>query len=158
MSGTAWSSIIVDDLFPYLVSAQIGALRTAALSTVSPNQGDPFIPIMPAMASRIRAAIATCPANQISLTTNSVPPSAKWVLIWLTLEEMQTRIPGLNFTKAQIQIIADAKKWLVDVAACKLGIEQPIDPDPNFPVLSGPNAFLINPATRYATPTTLAGL
>lgn len=158
MSGIAWSAIIVDDLFPYLISAQIGALRTAALSTSSPNQGDPFVQIMPNMAARVRAAISTCQNNSLSLTTNSVPPSAKWVLIWLVLEEMQTRIPSLNFSKSQLLTISDCKQWLSDVAACKVAIEQPIDPDTDSALAVGPNAFLINPYTRLSTPQSLSGL
>lgn len=155
MGSVAWVVLIQDDLYPYLVGAQVNALRTAALSTSSPVQGDPFLAVYPDVAKEVRTAIASNPMNRLSATANSVPPELKRVTVWLTLEAMQGRLTGLNFSDHQKDQIKDAKDKLEKIRlwTSKLwwAISEPSDPETDPSQEIGPSASIVNSETRLLT-------
>jgi hypothetical protein len=125
MAETKWIVIAESDLNDYQVAAIMDALKSAALAT---GQTDPFARVMPDIASRIRAEVRGCKTNTVSNLTNSIPPDLKWVAVYLIIEAMQSRLPGVALDEGIKNIIADAKKYLQRVSECKVPIAQPDDP------------------------------
>jgi hypothetical protein len=151
----AWITIAVSDLNDYLVAAQVNALRSAALGS---GQSDPFTNVMQAVTNRVRAKILSCDRNQVSATSYEVPPELKTQTIWLILEAMQSRIPGLKLTDEQKTLVTKAEKDLDDVAACDFAITTPTTPLTPSGVARGNEVELVSSRTRTATPAKLAGL
>ncbi len=152
--SVAWTVVTTTMLKDYLVAAQMTALQTAALS----GGTDPFLTIMPDVAARIRAAVASCAKNTISETANSVPPELKWVACILIIELMQTRLPSMTLSDSQKKTAEDAKKTLAEVAKCELAVSTPTDPGGETLYQTGPPLELVSYSTRVCSRANLAGL
>lgn len=149
----AWIVITVDDLDDYLAAAAMSALRSAALGT---SQTDPFARVMPDIASRIRNEIQACASNRISATTNAIPPELKTIACLMIIEAMQARLPGVDLTEKQQDMLRDGRDYLKRIANCEISVSDPTDPvDPD--VASG-QVEIVSSRTRNASAAKLDGL
>lgn len=123
-----WLILTPSDLDDYLAAPQVAALRAAALGS---GQTDPFLRVMPDVASRIRAEIQGCPRNRVSATPQSIPPNLKSIACLLILEALQARIPGLSLTPEQKTLIADGRDYLKRIGRGQAPVEAPDDPEPS---------------------------
>ncbi len=132
MAGTkTWLVMTVDDLKPYCVQDQLNILQTNA---TDPDKAAFFAALMPDVASEVRTAIASNPANTLSATANSVPPELKRTTIWLLMEAMQQQFSNATgLTPSQMEQVKEAKLTLDRVRNWKLGggfyISAPDDPE-----------------------------
>ena len=131
---SAWITLTADDLNDYQVAKIIAAARTKALAT---SQADPFNAVMPDVIARMRDDIRGCKTNQVSATPNSIPAGLRSEAIYLIIESMQARLPGVSLTEELKTLIADAKKRLVRISRCEVPIETPDDPLPSGEVQAG---------------------
>lgn len=118
----AWLVITTAHLDDYMIAAQAGALRTAALGA---GQTDPFGRVMPDIAAYLRQRIRSG-GFSVSATASALPPEMKWAACYLILEALQTRIPGLSLTPDQKTKCEDAKRWIDRISS---GTEEPSKPD-----------------------------
>lgn len=128
-----WIELTEDDLKAYQLAEYIAAART----TIESGQADPLDEVIPSVVTRIRAEVRGCKTNRVSATANTIPPDLKSVGVYLVLEALQGRIPGLNFTETTKTLIDDAKKYLLRVSRCEVPIELPDDPEGVSTVQSG---------------------
>ena len=150
----AWIVITAEDLANYSVGEKITALRQEALDQ---NQGDPFTAVMPEVAAEARGYLSRGGQNQLSETANSVPPEAKRSFVWLVIQAMQTRLPGLSFSDEEKAAIEDAHRWFERVADGKIAISVPEDPvTPQ--VQAGGAIAVVSAPTRVFTSTALNGI
>lgn len=119
-----WIVITVDDLDDYLVAAQMTALKSAALGS---GQTNPFTRVMPDVASRIRAEIAASGKYQVSATANSIPPDLKTIACLMIIEAMQSRLPMLELSEDQRNLLRDGRDYLKRIAEGKVPVEMPDD-------------------------------
>ena len=66
---------------------------------------------------------------QISLTPYAVPPELRTCATLLTLEALQSRVPGLNLSEEHKTQISDAKKDLNIAGTDDFPISMPDDPE-----------------------------
>jgi len=122
---SAWIVLTTADLSDYQVAALVDAARSAALGS---GQTDPFLRVMPDVATRIRAEVRGCASNRVSLTENAIPADLKSVGIYLVLEAMLARL-SLQMSDELRTLVKDAKDYLKRVSRCEVPIDQPDDPD-----------------------------
>lgn len=120
-----WITIEAEDLNDYQVAKIINAARTRALDA---GQADPFDAVMPDVINRMRDDIRGCARNKVSATPNSIPPGLRSEAIYLIIEAMQSRLPGVSLTDDMKTLIADAKRRMVRISKCEVPIEAPNDP------------------------------
>jgi hypothetical protein len=121
---SAWIVIGVADLNRYQVAALVEAASTAALAD---GQANPFDETMHDRCNYIRNRISK--RIQISLTPYAVPPELVSCAALLTLEALQTRIPGLSLSEDHKTQIARAYKDL-DIAGTEdFPVSTPDDPE-----------------------------
>ncbi len=121
-----WIVPQVEDLNDYLAGRAIVSFRTKALAT---GQQDPYEPVMIDITNTIRLDIASCATNSISETPNSIPPSLKTIASLMIIEAMQGRLPGVNLTDKQADMLKDGKGRLKRIASCNAKVEAPTDPE-----------------------------
>lgn len=119
-----WIQITVEDLYAYLIAAQVEALRKRALAK---NQEDPVEAVIRNVSENIRAQIASNKKNALSQTAYALPPELKNEACILILEVAQTRIPGLKLTADQIRLANEARVQLQKVVSGAFIITQPND-------------------------------
>jgi hypothetical protein len=135
VSETTWIVIARSDLDDYLLGAGVEALSTAALS---PGQTDPFLRVMPDVATRIRAEVRGCRSNKVSNLANSIPPDLKTSACALIVEQMATRLAmGLPLNDDMKKAADKADKYLVRISRCEVPITQPTDPQTTSDVQTG---------------------
>jgi hypothetical protein len=135
---------------------QTGNQQQGGLDTV-------FYSVMPDVTRRIRQYIASNPRNVLSMTDWSVPPELKWCAVWLTLQDMITRLaialPLNDDQKMQIEKANDdlekVRQWTNRVY---LAISNPIDPQSNPELSVGVPATVITSSRRQFTQHSLRGL
>ena len=169
MTGTtgtvAWVVIAESDLYSRMAGPQVDAIKTAAIND-SQDDGaggsTVFNQIMPDVVTRIRQFIGSNPRNQLSSTENSVPPEAKWMAVWLTLQEMMGRLSiALELTSDQRKQIdkanEDLEKMRLFVPPWLL-VSAPVDPETNPALKAGPYATVIQSDSRMMTRNSLKAL
>lgn len=119
-----WIQITVEDLYAYLVAAQVEALRKRALAK---NQEDPVEAVIRNVSENIRAQIASNKKNALSQTAYALPPELKNEACILILEVAQTRTPGLKLTADQVRLANEARVQLQKVVSGAFIITQPND-------------------------------
>jgi hypothetical protein len=119
---TTWITIKVDDLYAYLVAAQVDILRKCALAK---NQGDPVVEVIRDISLKIRAQIANNRKNALSQQPYAIPPELKSEACILILEVAQTRIPGLKLTVDQIRLADQARLQLQKVVSGEIVVSMP---------------------------------
>jgi hypothetical protein len=122
---STWINIKIDDLYAYLVAAQVDVLRKCALAK---NQSDPVAEVIRDISLKIRAQIASNRKNALSRQPYVLPPELKSEACILILEVAQTRIPGLKLTADQIRLADQARLQLQKVADGEIAISFPDDP------------------------------
>lgn len=118
----SWIEIKVEDLYDYLVSSQVEALRKRTLAV---GQDDPLIDIIHDITSRIRAEISGNVRNLLSANKNEIPPNLKSAACYLILECAQTRLPILKLTNDQVRLANDAREYLKRIAQGEIPVELP---------------------------------
>ncbi|MDR0740146.1 MAG: hypothetical protein LBF34_00350 [Puniceicoccales bacterium] len=121
---TTWITIKVEDLYAYLVAAQVDILRKCALAK---NQGDPVAEVIRDISLKVRAQIASNKKNALSQQPYAIPPELKSEACILILEVAQTRIPGLKLTVDQIRLADQARLQLQRVINGEMLISVPED-------------------------------
>jgi hypothetical protein len=121
---TTWITIKVEDLYAYLVAAQVDVLRKCALAK---NQGDPVAEVIRDISLKIRAQIASNKKNALSQQPYAIPPELKSEACILILEVAQARIPGLKLTADQIRLADQARLQLQKVVVGEIMISVPED-------------------------------
>lgn len=121
---TPWITLTTADIDDYLVGAQVGALRTAALSA---GQSDPVAEAIADITAEIRNYIRSCPINVLSLTPGTIPPELKRHACALIIEAAQPRLK-LKLSDDQRTAAENARKLLQQVAACRYAVAAPVDP------------------------------
>ena len=110
----------------------------------------------------MRTYIASNPRNRLSLTANSVPPECVWIICWLMIEALQTRIPQLQLTedqKKQIQRAhGDLEKIRRAVSNNQYVISQPSDPEDDPAQTFSPMAYVVSSDERVLTRAKLQAL
>jgi hypothetical protein len=119
-----WITIKVEDLYAYLVAAQVDILRRVALGK---HQGDPVAEVIGDVALRIRAQVASHWKNALSQQPYAIPPELKAEACILILEVAQSRIPGLKLTADQVRLADQARLQLQKVVNGELAISVPDD-------------------------------
>lgn len=114
----------MEDLYAYLVAAQVDVLRRCALAK---DQGDPVAEVMGDVALKIRAQIASNRKNALSQQPYAIPPELKSEACILSLELAQSRIPGLKLTADQIRLADQARSQLQRVVSGEIAISVPDD-------------------------------
>ena len=149
---SAWIVITAAHLNDYAVAALVSALRTAALAK---GQVDPFTTVMHDRANYVRDRISN--RTQISATPYAVPPELKTQTCWLIIEALQGRLPGINLTDIQKDMVKDAKSDLDRAGTDRLRISMPDDPITPA-VQSGGATQVVSSSTRKATRESMNGL
>jgi hypothetical protein len=153
---SAWITIVAEDLNDYQVAKIIAAARTKALAA---GQADPFLAVMPDVINRMRDDIRGCVSNVVSATPLTIPQGLRSEAIYLIIESMQARLPGISLTDELKTLISDAKKRLVRISKCEVPIEIPDDPETTPEVQrSGGLAEGINVPPRTVTKDTVSHL
>jgi hypothetical protein len=156
---STWVTIAADDLRDYTVAAKLTALRTAALGS---GQSDPFANVMEDVINTIRVQIQSKYPNHVSETALSIPPEMKTHVCWLIIRAMQARLPGLNFTPAEEQMIEAAQEYVDRVARGIYTVSKADDPELPRDVQNNTGVERVTPTTdttiRPVTRTTLGGL
>jgi hypothetical protein len=154
-----WSVIEIDDMKPFLAAAQVEALDKSALGTW---QGPRFEEAMPRVAARVRGKIASAVLAGratfiLSATENSVPPELFMATVFLLIQAIQ---PGLQLplTEDQKGQIAIAEKDLDAVAAGKLAVSEPIDPQNPSQSQAGGFVSVVHANCREATRDKMRGI
>ena len=131
---STWAAIAVTDLDGYLMSVQLDAIRTGGMRM---GQADPFSIVMPDVCNTVRNVIANR-GKPISATANAVPNEARTATIWLIIDALQTRIPGLIVTADQKRHVDNANQLLKDMAEPGFAVSVPQDPmQPNVNIGAG---------------------
>ena len=120
-----WTVITAADLSDYSVGAKVNALRSAALAM---GQTDPFDRVMPDVVATVRGLIASSRRNELSATTDSVPPEAKTHVCWLVIEALQARLMGLTLKEEEKRMIDRAWQYFRDVAKGDIAVSMPDNP------------------------------
>lgn len=137
--AAAWTTIELTDLPNYLVGAQVSAINTAALAQ---GQTDRFTEIAGNVVTRIRNAIST--SNQVlSATAGTIPPEMKGAACYIIIGQLQTSLPGLKLTEDQKKQLDLAEQYVRDVAAGKMKVTMPTDPETAPDVQGGPTVRLL---------------
>ncbi len=123
---SAWITLTADDLNQYQAAKLIAAARSKALAA---GQPDPFDEVMPDVVNRMRDDIRGCKSNRVSATLLSLPPGLRGEGVLLTIEAMQSRLPGISITDDLRTLITDAKKRVIRISKCEVPIEIPDDPE-----------------------------
>jgi hypothetical protein len=142
---TNWITLTADDLNDYQVAKIITAARTKALAA---GQADPFVAVMPDIVARIRAEVRGCARNRVSNSALTIPPDLKAQAIYLIIEAMQPRLPGLALSEDHKTLIKDAREYLKRVSRCEIPIGEPSDPEITNDVQSTAGTPRITPPVR----------
>jgi hypothetical protein len=133
MSNT-WVTIAVEDLDGYLMAIQLDAIRTGGMRE---GQVDPFSIVMPDVVNTVRAIIVKR-GKPVSATANTIPVEAKTHTIWLIIDALQTRIPGLIVTNEQKRHVDEAHEFLAAIGEADTAVSAPDDPvQPNVNIGGG---------------------
>lgn len=142
---TNWIAITADNLNEYQAGKLVAAARTKALAA---GQADPFLAVMPDVINRMRADIRGCKINQVSATPLTVPAGLRGEAVLLTIEAMQSRLPGITIEEDLRTLIDDAKARMKRISKCEIPIETPDDPQTPGDVQSGSLIEEVNPGNR----------
>lgn len=142
----SWLTLTAADLNAYMVAEQLDALRTEALA---PGQADPFAEIAPDVVAKVRAYIASNPANQVDADPAKIPPELRGDVCYLILAPLLIRLGG-SPTDAQQKQIEIAHTTLIALREKKLLVSQPANPIAPE-VQGGSNVELASSTPRKAT-------
>ncbi|HTB63873.1 MAG TPA: hypothetical protein VK737_09810 [Opitutales bacterium] len=121
-----WSPLTSSDVLACLAASQITTLRQGALA---PGQADPLPALIADVTARVRAEIRGGRRNRVERDCTLLPPELKLAAAHLTLESLQTRLPGLALSADQIRLAADARTLLARVAHGEVPITVPAQPE-----------------------------
>lgn len=119
-----WLPLSPSDLRPLLVAEQLEALRTEALA---PGQPDPFSELAPAVIAKVRAWIASNPANRVEADPATIPAELKLDVLHLILAPMLARL-GQPLTADQRRQFDLAQSTLIALREKQLVVSQPASP------------------------------
>lgn len=151
----AWIVPTIADLDNYLAAPAMVALKTAALGA---GQANPFLEVMPSVCGRIRDEIRGCKTNVVSATENAIPPGLKMIACLLIIEAMQGRLPGVELTEGQADMLKDGRRYLERISQCDVPIATPEDPEAVPSVQSATAGVIVTARDRQATRRTMRGL
>lgn len=146
----SWLSLTPSDLRPLLVADQLDALRTEALA---PGQPDPFSELAPAVIAKVRAWIASNPANRVDADPATIPAELKLDVLHLILAPMLARL-GQPLTADQRRQLDLAESSLAALRDKQLVVSQPALPVAPG-VQTGSPVELAAATVRQATRSTL---
>jgi hypothetical protein len=120
----SWISITVDTLNEAKVAALIDAASTAALAD---GQADRAAGLIQGIVNEIRNAVATCRTNQVDEDLTTIPESLRDLAVDLIIARLKTAVET-DLTQDERDNVAERRRQLRDIAACKLVVDQPADP------------------------------
>jgi hypothetical protein len=120
----SWIQLTASDLLPLLVAEQLDALRTEALA---PGQADPFTELAPAVIAKVRATIASNPANRVDADPATIPAELKLDTLHLILAALLARL-GQPLTADQRRQLDATRATLTALREKKLLVSQPAAP------------------------------
>lgn len=126
---STWIEIETDDLYTYLASQQVDALRKTAIAD---QQNDPVGDIISDISLKIRSQIVSNKKNALSSRKYAIPPELKSVACSLIVETAQTRIPGLKLTADQVRLADQSREYLQKIVKGDLLVSEPDDMDAGF--------------------------
>lgn len=124
---TTWVVPTLADLQTYLNNTQYQAISAGDLVT-GQTAVSLFAEYMGTVTTRITSKLQGNANSVGSATDNAIPPECMWIACWLILEMLNTRIPSLNLTDDQKNIIKKAEKDLDNFASRKQLAALPTDP------------------------------
>lgn len=117
-----WIILTERDLFDLLNKSQLDMLKAEAVKT---NDSGICNRIIDMIVSRIRAEIAASGVNMLDCNYAKIPPELRETALRLALEALQTRLPELELSPAQIRAADYAREILARVAEGKLPVSRP---------------------------------
>lgn len=121
------------------VTGLLSSLVQAAVAN-DPNGSSRLAKNMTLAIEAVRAAIQVGNRNALSLTSGTVPPSARVHTLMLAIGMSLNSTPNMDFAlKEQLKgDVEAAKEWLEEVRYGKQSVEQPFDPDQStIPLVKG---------------------
>ncbi|MDR2603619.1 MAG: hypothetical protein LBC11_03625 [Puniceicoccales bacterium] len=149
-----WITIQISDLYDYLCSTQLNALKTLEMASDQANSIDEIIGDITA---RIRAEISGNRHNLLSSDRTKIPHDLRSFACYLILESAQTRLPGLKLTADQIRLATDAKDYLKRIAKGEVPISVPDDAMATGDFGSNVGCQVVHHRTRHASEKSLGG-
>lgn len=127
----AWRALTADDVLAVLNNTEANAYRTKLLAS---GQADPITGLIEQVTREIRASIRSCRENTLSDDDDQIPEDAIDVACILVRHKLQNRYT-IAITEDRREEWREAKRWLREVRACQVKIEQP-DGDPETKAVS----------------------
>lgn len=125
----SWREITEDDVLTALTGPETAAYKSAALKS---GQSDPLAAVIATAVEEARGYIAGCRHNVLA-EGNTVPEAMIHHVISIIRYRFISRLP-ISVSDEREQEYKDARTYLRDVAACRVGIEQPdTASDSSFP-------------------------
>lgn len=149
-----WTAITIDDLRDREAAPMIHALQTAALAD---GQDDPVPELIQSALDSVRAAIATCPQNQLESDLSTIPPSLKDLTIRRIIRLAKGRL-DLPATPEEIHDAKEDERTLRAISLCALAVEKPALPAPSPSYQRLGAVELVRSRQRLATRDQLDGL
>jgi hypothetical protein len=151
----SWGVIATTDLQAYLIDVQYQAIASGGTAI---GQAAPFGVVMPDVVNTIRNIIAK-KGKPISVTANQVPPEARTHAIWLIIDALQTRIPGLIVTAEQKRHVDDAHAFILELGQPSFAVSLPSDPVyPDVDIGSGISVVSSSTSLRTFSSRSMDGL
>lgn len=149
-----WITIQTSDLYDYLCSTQLNALKTLEMAD---DQTNPIDEIIGDITARIRAEISGNRHNLLSADRTKIPHDLKSFACYLILESAQTRLPGLKLTADQIRLATDAKDYLRRIAQGEVPVSVPDDALVTGDFSSNVGCKVVHHRLRHASGKSLGG-
>lgn len=126
-----WREITEADVLTSLTGPEADALRVAALKA---GQDDPMTEILGTAVQEARGYIAGCKTNTLA-AGDTLPDATIHHVVAIVRYRMMSRL-GMKVSEGRGQEYKDARSFLRDVSACRVGIEAPdggSESDTSFP-------------------------
>lgn len=117
----SWIPITQDTLNEAKVAALVEACNTAALADNQPGRIEGLIQ---GVVDEIRNAVATCRGNQVDSYSYKIPASLRDLAVDLILARLKNTL-DMPLTEDERNTVAERRRQLRDIAACKLVVDQP---------------------------------
>ncbi len=121
-----WKKITIKDLHHYLIGPQLEAL----IDYASIPGGPDIVPnLIEDTISRVRAEVHGKVKNTLDDHPFTIPPEVRAETIYLILEALQTRVPGLFLTTEQKERAHNAREFLKRISKGEVAISKPMASD-----------------------------
>lgn len=150
-----WITVTIQDVYDYLVAAQVDACNTAALGS---GQTDRITEILADAQNRVRMKVNSHVTNVVSSTPETIPPELRWCVCYLAIESLQAAIPGLELEKNQRDAIERAYRALDRVADGRDLVTIPTDPMVPSEVQKGGSAQVASASRQTVNARTMRGI